>query len=57
MIMSDEQRRHSGRKARVPSGYGENRRGFVEGLDRIADTLFALLLPGVRFWRQRGSRK
>jgi hypothetical protein len=51
MIMSDEQRRHSGRKARVPSGYGENR------LDRIADTLFALLLPGVRFWRQRGSRK
>src|ERR1700756_1703934 len=30
---------------------------FVEGLDRIADTLFALLLPGERFWLQRGSRK
>jgi hypothetical protein len=31
--------------------------GFVEGLDRIADTLFALLLPVERFWPQRGSRK
>jgi hypothetical protein len=31
--------------------------GFVEGLDRIADTLFALLLPGARFWLQRGSWK
>jgi len=31
--------------------------GFVEGLDRISDTLFALLLPGERFWLQRGSRK
>jgi hypothetical protein len=31
--------------------------GFVEGLDRIADTLFALLLPGERFWLQRGPRK
>jgi len=31
--------------------------GFVEGLDRIPDTLFALLLPGNRFWPQRGSRK
>jgi hypothetical protein len=31
--------------------------GFVEGLDRMADTLFALLLPGERFWLQRGSRK
>jgi hypothetical protein len=31
--------------------------GFVEGLDRIADTLFTLLLPGKRFWSQRGSRK
>jgi hypothetical protein len=24
--------------------------GLVQGLDRIADTLFALLLPGERFW-------
>jgi hypothetical protein len=31
--------------------------GYVEGLDRMADTLFALLLPGERFWLQRGSRK
>jgi hypothetical protein len=31
--------------------------GFVEGLDRIADTHFALLLPSERFWLQRGSRK
>src|SRR5262249_42200536 len=31
--------------------------GFVETLDRIADTLFAFLLPGPRFWPQRGSRK
>jgi hypothetical protein len=31
--------------------------GFVEELDRMADTLFALLLPGERFWLQRGSRK
>jgi len=27
--------------------------GFVEELDRMADTLFALLLPGERFWLQR----
>jgi hypothetical protein len=31
--------------------------GFVEGLDRIADTPFAPLLPGERFWLQRGSWK
>jgi hypothetical protein len=31
--------------------------GFVEELDRMLDTLFALLLPGVLFWPQRGSRK
>jgi len=31
--------------------------GFVEELDRVADTLFTLLLPGERFWLQRGSRK
>src|SRR6201987_3687301 len=31
--------------------------GFVEALDRIADWLLALLLPGERFWLQRGSRK
>jgi hypothetical protein len=31
--------------------------GFVEALDRIADTLFALLLPGARFWLQRATRK
>ena len=24
--------------------------GFVEELDRMPDTLFALLLPGERFW-------
>jgi hypothetical protein len=30
---------------------------FVDGLDRIAYTLFALLLPSKRFWRQRGSWK
>jgi len=29
----------------------------AEGLDRIPDTLFTLLLPGRRFWLQRGSRK
>src|SRR6202007_1200297 len=31
--------------------------GVVEGLDPMADTLFAPLLPGARFWLQRGSRK
>src|SRR5262249_57528189 len=31
--------------------------GFVKRFDRIADTLFAFLLPGERFWPQRGSRK
>jgi len=30
--------------------------GFVERLDRIADTLFAFLLPGPRFWPQRDLR-
>jgi hypothetical protein len=30
--------------------------GFVERLDRIADTLFAFLLPGQPFRQQRGSR-
>jgi hypothetical protein len=30
--------------------------GFVERLERIPDTLIAFLLPGQRFWLQRGSR-
>ena len=56
-IMSDEQRRQ---RSKGPRPFGLQRKiaaGFVEGLDRMADTLFALLLPGKRFWLQRGSRK
>jgi hypothetical protein len=47
----------SGRKARAPWAAAKIAAGFVEGLDRIADTLFALLLPGQRFWLQYGSWK
>jgi hypothetical protein len=47
-----------GRKARVPTRVAVKiAAGFVEGLDRIVDTLFTLLLPGGRFSLQRGSRK
>jgi hypothetical protein len=56
-IMSDEQRRQ---RPKGPRPFGLQRKspaGFVEGLDRIADTHFAALLPGERFWLQRGSRK
>jgi hypothetical protein len=56
-IMSDEQQRQRPKgtaSLRVAAKIGA---GFVEGLDRIADTLVALLLPGERFWPQRGSRK
>jgi len=31
--------------------------GSSMGLTVFPDTLFALLLPGARFWLQRGSRK
>ena len=56
-IMSDEQQRQ---RPKGPRPFGLQRKsspGFVEELDRIADTLFALLLPGERFWLQRGSWK
>jgi hypothetical protein len=56
-IMSDEQRRQ---RPKGPRPFGLRRKslpGSSKGLDRIADTLFALLLPGARFWLQRGSWK
>jgi hypothetical protein len=56
-IMSDEQQRQ---KPKCPRPFGFAAKiaaGFVERLDRISDTLLALLLPGERFWPQRGSRK
>jgi len=40
-----------------PFGLPKIAAGFVEWLDRIVDTLFALLPPSERFWLQRGSRK
>ena len=54
-IMSDEQRRQRPKGPRPLRVAAKIAAGFVEGLDRIADTLFALLLPGERFWLQRGS--
>jgi len=57
MIMSDEQRRQRPKGRRPFRLRRKIVAGFVEALDRIADTLFALLLPGQRFWPQRGSRK
>ena len=56
-IMSDEQRRQRSKRPASLRVAAKIAAGFVEGLDRIADTLFALLLPGKRFWLQRGSRK
>ena len=56
-IMSDEQRRQ---RPKDPASFqvaAKIAAGFVEELDRMADTLFAFLLPGARFWLQRGSRK
>jgi hypothetical protein len=46
MIMNDEQRRQ---RPKGPRPFGLQRKsplGSSKGLDRIADTLFALLLPG-----------
>jgi hypothetical protein len=54
-IMSDEQRRQ---RSKGPRPFGLQRKsppGSSKG--SMADTLFALLLPGERFWLQRGSRK
>jgi hypothetical protein len=56
-IMSDEQRRQ---RPKGPRPFGLQRKsppGSSKGLDRIPDTLFALLLRGARFWLQRGSCK
>jgi hypothetical protein len=54
--MSDEQRRQR------PKGppFGLQRKsppGSSKGSIVFPDTLFTLLLPGKRFWLQRGSRK
>jgi hypothetical protein len=56
-IVSDEQQRQQPKDPR-PSGLRRRSPpGSLKRLDRIADTLFAFLLPGERFWPQRGSRK
>jgi hypothetical protein len=57
MIMSDEQQRQRAKGPASLRVVPKIAAGFVERLDRIADTLFAFLLPGPRFWPQRGSRK
>jgi hypothetical protein len=54
-IMSDEQRRQRSKRPASLRVAAKIAAGFVEGLE--ADTLFAPLLPGKRFWLQRGSRK
>jgi hypothetical protein len=56
-IMSDEQRRPAVERPASLRVAAKIAAGFVEGLDRIADTLFALLLPRERFCLQRGWRK
>jgi hypothetical protein len=56
-IMSDKQRRQRPKDPRPLRVAAKIAASFVEELDRIADTLFALLLPGKRFWLQRGSRE
>jgi hypothetical protein len=56
-IMSDEQRRPAVERPASLRVAAKIAAGFVEELDRMADTLFALLLPGARLWLQRGSRK
>jgi hypothetical protein len=56
-IMSDEQRRQ---RPKGPRPFGLRRKsppGLSKGSTVFRDTLFALLLPGERFWLQRGSRK
>jgi len=56
-IMSDKQRRQRAKGPRPSRLQAKIAAGFVEALDRMVDTLFALLLLGERFWLQRGSRK
>jgi len=56
-IMSDEQRRQ---RPKGPRPFGLQRKsppGSSKGSTVFPDTLFTLLLPGERFWLQRGSRK
>jgi len=56
-IMSDEQQRQW---PKGPRPFGLQRKspsGSSKGSTVFPDTLFALLLPGERFWLQRGSRK
>jgi hypothetical protein len=55
--MSDEQRRQ---QPKGPPPYRLQRKSppdSSKGSTVFPDTLFALLLPGERFWLQRGSRK
>jgi hypothetical protein len=55
--MSDEQRRQ---RPKGPRPFGLQRKsppGSSKGSTVWPDTLFALLLPGERFWLQRGSQK
>jgi len=57
MIMSDKQRRQRA-KGPCPSGLQrKSRPSSSQGSTVFPDTLFAFLLPGPRFWLQRGSRK
>jgi hypothetical protein len=56
-IMSDEQRRQ---RPKGPRPFGLRRKsppGSSKGSTVWLDTLFTLLLPGERFWPQRGSWK
>jgi hypothetical protein len=51
--LSDHERRATTLAAERPASLrvaAKIAAGLVQGLDRIADTLFALLLPGERFW-------
>ena len=56
-IMSDEPTTPAGERPASFQVAAKIAAGFVEELDRMPDTLIALLLPDERFWVQRGSRK
>jgi hypothetical protein len=55
--MSDKQRRQRPKGSRPFGLRRKSPPGLSKGSTVFPDTLFALLLPGERFWLQRGSRK
>jgi hypothetical protein len=58
--LSDHERRTTTPAAERPASLrvaAKIAAGFVEELDRMADALFALLLPRERFWLKCGLRK